>query len=183
VSTEPEGPEGSARKQELLRASLDYAATHSLSDLSLRPLAKAIGSSPRVLLYLFGSKTGLISDVLALNRAEQQELLRQARERDAGARESLQLLWGWIVDPARDNLRRLFLEAYIRSAGSTDEAWHDFARRSVDDWLDSLAVLIGQSSTLALAVIRGLVLDLLATNDLRRVNAAWKHFLDTHYPV
>src|SRR5687768_11711763 len=95
------------RKEELLRASLDYAATHSLSDLSLRPLAKAIGSSPRVLLYLFGSKTGLISDVLALNRAEQQELLQQARERDTGARESLQLLWDWIVDPARDNLRRL----------------------------------------------------------------------------
>lgn len=172
------------RKEELLRASLEYAATHSLSDLSLRPLAKAIGSSPRVLLYLFGSKNGLISDVLALNRAEQQELLRQARQRDAaGARESLQLLWDWIVDPARDNLRRLFLEAYIRSAGSTDEAWHDFARRSVDDWLDSLAALTADSPTLALAVIRGLVLDLLATNDLRRVNAAWKHFLDTHYPV
>ena len=170
------------RKEELLHASLDYAATHSLSDLSLRPLAKAIGSSPRVLLYLFGSKTRLISDVLALNRAQQQELLEQARVRDAGARESLQLLWDWIVDPARDNLRRLFLEAYIRSAGSEDEAWHDFARRSVDDWLESLAALTGENPTLALAVIRGLVLDLLATNDLRRVNAAWRYFLDIHYP-
>ena len=171
------------RKEELLRASLDYAAANSLSDLSLRPLAKAIGSSPRVLLYLFGSKNGLISDVLALNRAQQQELLEQARERDAGARESLQLLWDWIIDPARDNLRRLFFEAYIRSAGSADEAWHDFARRSVDDWLDSLRTLTGESSTLALAVIRGLVLDLLATNDRERVNAAWRHFLDSHYPA
>ena len=171
------------RKEDLLRASLDYAATHSLSDLSLRPLAKAIGSSPRVLLYLFGSKNGLISDVLALNRAQPQELLEQARTRDAGARESLQLLWEWIVDPARDNLRRLFLEAYIRSAGSGDEAWHDFARRSVDDWLDSLRTLTGESSTLALAVIRGLVLDLLATNDLDRVNTAWRHYLDSHYPA
>lgn len=184
MSTEPEGAEGSARKQELLRASLEYAAVHGLSDLSLRPLAKAIGSSPRVLLYLFGSKTGLVSEVLALNRAEQQELLRQARERDADTttRESLQLLWDWIVDPARDNLRRLFFEAYVRSAGSRDAAWHDFARRSVDDWLGSLSTLTGKNSTLALAVIRGLVLDLLATNDLRRVKVAWKHFLDTYYP-
>jgi len=78
-------------------------------------------------------------------------------------------------------------EAYTRSAGSHDEAWHDFARRSVDDLLDSLAALAGgdstEGATLALAVMRGLVLDLLATNDLGRVNAAWKHFLDTHYPA
>lgn len=50
----------SARRTELLEAAYRYVLTHGLSELSLRPLAKAIGSSPRVLLYLFGSKDGLV---------------------------------------------------------------------------------------------------------------------------
>ncbi|MEX3648859.1 TetR family transcriptional regulator, partial [Mycolicibacterium porcinum] len=50
----------SARKIELLEAAYRYALAHGLGDLSLRPLAAAIGSSPRVLLFLFGSKDGLV---------------------------------------------------------------------------------------------------------------------------
>ena len=46
----------SARKQELLEAAYQYVLGNGLADMSLRPLAKEIGSSPRVLLFLFGSK-------------------------------------------------------------------------------------------------------------------------------
>jgi AcrR family transcriptional regulator len=38
---------------------------HGLGEMSLRPLASAIDSSPRVLLYLFGSKDGLVRALLA----------------------------------------------------------------------------------------------------------------------
>ncbi len=38
----------SARQTELLEAAYRYALTHGLTDLSLRPLAEAIGSSTRV---------------------------------------------------------------------------------------------------------------------------------------
>ena len=48
--------ESSPRRAELLDASYGYVLNHGLNGLSLRPLAAAIGSSPRVLLYLFGSK-------------------------------------------------------------------------------------------------------------------------------
>jgi AcrR family transcriptional regulator len=183
--------EGSARRQELLRRTLDYAAEHSLSDLSLRPLAKAIGSSPRVLLYLFGSKSGLIRDVLALNRAQQMDLLREATHSSAGPRETLDRLWAWLIHPARDNLRRLFFEAYTRSAGNHDDAWRGFAEQSVNDWLPPLCALTDNDSagpeataeaTLVLAVLRGLFLDLLATDDYERVTAAWRAFLAAHYP-
>jgi AcrR family transcriptional regulator len=41
----------------------------------LRPLAKALGTSPRMLLYDFGSKEQLIDEVLAQVRRREETLL------------------------------------------------------------------------------------------------------------
>ncbi|MEU6135309.1 GNAT family N-acetyltransferase [Nocardioides sp. NPDC047086] len=41
---------------------------HGHADLSLRPVAAAIGSSPRVLMFLFGNKDGLLKALLARAR-------------------------------------------------------------------------------------------------------------------
>ncbi|HLR44115.1 MAG TPA: TetR/AcrR family transcriptional regulator, partial [Brevibacterium sp.] len=67
MSSEDGNP--SARKTELLEAAYEYVLRHGLGEMSLRPLAAAIGSSPRVLLYLFGSKEGLIRMLLARARS------------------------------------------------------------------------------------------------------------------
>ena len=50
----------SRRRAELLDLLLDYSATHGLSDVTLRPLAGAVGSSPRMLRYHFGSPAKLL---------------------------------------------------------------------------------------------------------------------------
>ncbi|RVC88911.1 TetR/AcrR family transcriptional regulator, partial [Mesorhizobium sp. M2A.F.Ca.ET.017.03.2.1] len=63
--------EPSLRRAELLDASYAYVLDHGLNGLSLRPLAAAIGSSPRVLLYLFGSKEKLLRELLVRARTEQ----------------------------------------------------------------------------------------------------------------
>ncbi|RAY12249.1 TetR/AcrR family transcriptional regulator [Actinomadura craniellae] len=180
----------SARKEELLQRTLEYVATHSLSDLSLRPLAREIGSSPRVLLYLFDSKEGLIRAVLARSRAEQTALLHGALAETEGAHEALQTLWEWCVDPAQAGVGRLFFEAYVRSLGG-DGTWRNFAADSLDDWLPPFRRMIEERSaaadpaaeaTLVLAVLRGLMLDLLAGRDRDRVTAAWRSFLADRYP-
>ena len=57
----------SPRKQELLDRAYEYVLENGLTDLSLRPLAQAVGSSPRVLLYLFGSKDELTRALLRGN--------------------------------------------------------------------------------------------------------------------
>lgn len=72
----------SARQTELLEAAYRYALDHGLADLSLRPLAAAIGSSPRVLLYLFGSKDGLVRALLARARVDELDLLDQLHRPD-----------------------------------------------------------------------------------------------------
>ena len=84
------GEPGSARKRELLEAAYRYVLSNGLAGMSLRPLAKAIGSSPRVLLFLFGSKEGLIRALLARAREDELgylEALRDSRGLTATARE------------------------------------------------------------------------------------------------
>jgi AcrR family transcriptional regulator len=170
----------SARRREILAASVRYVAEHSLSDLSLRPLAAAVGSSPRVLLYLFGSKEQLIREVLAVGRTEQLALLERSAARGGGPRETLELLWDWLTAPEHRSMLRLFFEGYVRGLDHTGP-WDDFGAASLREWLPPLEeVLRGThlDATLVLAVLRGLLLDLL-TADARapRVQAAWHAFL------
>jgi AcrR family transcriptional regulator len=53
------------RRAELLDEVANYILSNGLADLSLRPLAAAINTSPRMLLYFFGTKEKLIADALA----------------------------------------------------------------------------------------------------------------------
>ncbi|NUP32013.1 MAG: TetR/AcrR family transcriptional regulator [Streptomycetaceae bacterium] len=181
----PEPAEASPRRRELLAATLAYAAEHNLSDLSLRPLAAAIGSSPRVLLYLFGSKDGLMREVLAAGREEQLALVERAYAEAADPRAALELLWEWCTAPHRRSTLRLFFEGYVRSPGD-DGPWHGFATASLDDWLPPFERLFADTdipATLALAVLRGLLLDVIAQPagagaSQPRIDAAWHRFLD-----
>lgn len=170
----------SARREELLGASYEFVLEHGLADLSLRPLAHAVGSSPRVLLYLFGSKDGLVSALLA--RAREDELRALADVTGDGLDATVGRLWGWLSAPAHRRLLVLWLEAYTRSLVEPDGPWAGYARRTVDDWLDVLAraqppaarrTRAGAAErTRALALLRGGLLDLLATGDHARVSAA-----------
>lgn len=186
VSTTP-----SARQTELLEAAYRYALEHGLADLSLRPLAAAIGSSPRVLMFLFGNKDGLVRALLA--RARVDELAMLDRLQQASDEASIDLVpaveqvWEWLAAEEHRPLLRLWAEAYARSLVGPDGAWAGFARTTVNDWLAVLAACQPQPErdseegaarrTLALAVLRGALLDLLATGDEDRVTAAVRHQL------
>ena len=52
------------KRDELAEAATDYVLEHGLIGLSLRPLAAALGTSDRMLIYHFGSKDELIAAVL-----------------------------------------------------------------------------------------------------------------------
>ncbi|MEV8070186.1 TetR family transcriptional regulator [Streptomyces sp. NPDC085995] len=184
-----EAPTPSARQNELLEAAYRYALAHGLSDLSLRPLAEAIGSSPRVLLFLFDSKDGLLRALLARARADELALLDRARrpDRPTGLAPAVERVWTWLAAAEHRPLLRLWAEAYARSLVQPDGAWAGFARATVEDWLGVLADCQPPSErdsedgavrrTLALAVLRGALLDLLATDDEQRLTKAVEHQL------
>jgi AcrR family transcriptional regulator len=169
------------RREELLELAYEYVLQNGLSDLSLRPLAKAIGSSPRVLLFLFESKEGLIRALLARARDDEVRFLAQVRPED-GLDAVVRTTWSWLADPAHRGLLVLWVEVYARSLGDSDGPWHDFARQTVDDWLSIFAAAqpparrrtkAGSAErTIALSALRGALLDLLATGDVARTTAA-----------
>jgi AcrR family transcriptional regulator len=189
------GVTDSARKQELLEAAYRHVLGTGLADMSLRPLAKEIGSSPRVLLFLFGSKDGLVRALLSRAREEELRYLAGLRDERGGLAATGRDVWAWLASPAHRSLLALWVEGYARSLLGEPGPWADFGRDTVRDWLDLLAGRQagggggegdggssgGQAAeaerTLLLAVLRGGLLDLLATGDTERVTSAVERHL------
>ncbi len=147
-----------------------------------------------MLLFLFGSKDGLVRELLAKARADELGYLagQSAAGSDSAAQNDglaplLAATWRWLAaEPVRP-LLTLWTEAYGRSLVEPDGPWSGFASQSVADWLEVLAAAQPTSEgaeperaadrTLALAVLRGCLLDLLATGDTERVGAAISDYL------
>jgi AcrR family transcriptional regulator len=183
----PAKPE-SARRALLLERCYAYVLEHGLASVSLRPLAAAVGSSPRVLLFLFGSKDELVRALLARARAEEIELPALGSAA-AGLPAAALEVWAWLAAERHRGLLRLWVESYARSLIEPDGPWGTFAQETVEDWLGLLAAAqpaaereteagIAQR-TLVLAVLRGALLDLLATGDRDRTTRAILHALST----
>lgn len=173
----------SRRREELLELAYHYVLEHGLTELSLRPLAKAIGSSPRVLLFLFESKDALVRALLSRARQEECALLEDVRSTGATSLQTVTTqIWGWLVAPEHHGLLVLWTESYARSLVAPTGTWAGFAGATVDDWLDLLADVQSANvrdtpdgeaeRTLVLAILRGALLDLLATGDRERTTAA-----------
>ena len=186
----------SARQDELLELAYQYVLAHGLADMSLRPLAKAIGSSPRVLLFLYGSKDNLIRALLDRARADELAALGAFREKEGGGAdlaESAREVWQWLADPDHRLVLGLWVEAYARSLVDPDGPWAHFAAQTVQDWLELLAsrqpparrrTRAGAAErTAVLAVLRGVMLDVLATGDLDRTSRSVTCLLDALRPT
>ena len=177
----------SARREELLERAYGYVLEHGLASLSLRPLAEAVGSSPRVLLFLFGSKDGLVRALLDRARSDELDFLSRAPAGDLTAVAGR--VWDWLAAPERRSLLTLWVEAYARSLVEPDGPWGGFAARTVADWLDLLAAAQpparrrsaagAAERTAVLAVLRGAMLDVLATADVPRTTAAVRGVLQS----
>ena len=196
------GAPASARDA-LLDAAVTHAAHHGVSDLSLRQLAVALGTSHRMLIYHFGSKEGLLTEIVRRVEARQREqvsaLAAAARGDgrpgdgdgpggpvDLTSPEALDGLWAHFADEALWPWERLFFEVYAQALQGRPHA-QGLLDEAIDAWLDPVAeILVGQGTPpadaraearLMLAVTRGLLLDLLATGDRPGVDAAMARFV------
>ncbi|CAM5670851.1 hypothetical protein SAVIM338S_07025 [Streptomyces avidinii] len=184
----------SARKHQLLELAYAHVLDHGLADMSLRPLAEAIGSSPRVLLFLFGSKDALVQALLARARQDEMGMLEAVHQAlpEHGLARTGELVWGWLADPGHRKVLTLWAEGYSRSLTGGAGPWAGFAERTVSDWLEVFAAAQQPSHrdtpeglaerTLLLAVLRGALLDLLASGDAARTTAAVSVHLRTLEP-
>ena len=175
------------RRAKLLDEVADYILSNGLAGLSLRPLAATIDTSPRMLPYFFGSKERLIAQALARIRTREQLDFRRAVSRSTSAdREGLLLReWESWSSPRREKYLRLFFEVY-GLALQDRERFPGFLEGAVGEWLPlverAFAVAVAREpaqalATLALAAVRGLQLDLLATGQRSRTEAAFQEML------
>lgn len=179
----------SPRRAELLERAYEYALEHGLGEMSLRPLAAAIGSSPRVLLFLFGSKDRLVRALLARARSDELAFIDQVRaeQPEGDLAMMIRTTWQWLLYERHRPLLTLWLEAYARSLTEPGGPWAAFAAQTVEDWLTLLASAQSPGHrrtragvaerTLALSVLRGALIDLLATGDVARTTAAVEAYL------
>jgi AcrR family transcriptional regulator len=164
------------RRAQLLDAAVDYAVANGLADLTLRPLADALGVMPNTLVHHFGSKEQLLSEILNGVRDRLRAMREQLSAEGSGA--PLQGMWQWTADPERLAFFRSFFEAYGIALQHPDR-FQPFLQRVVSDWLPSSGA---EAATLELAVLRGLLLDLLTTGERARVNAALELFAGLRGP-
>lgn len=161
------------RREGLLQAAIDYAIEHGLSDLTLRPLAEELGVMPNTLVHHFGSKEELLSAILNGVRDRLREMMRAESQLDG---EPLRSAWRWASSREHLEFFRSFFEAY-GLALHQPERFASFLERVVGDWL--LVAEDVPRATLELAVLRGLLLDLLTTGERERVEQAFGLFLSS----
>lgn len=170
-------PPDPQRRASVLAAATDYVLGHGLSGLSLRPLAAALGTSPRMLLYDFGSKEALLSEVLLEARRRQVQSLSESVSADRSPAEALRSAWRWFTEhlPYVQLLFEIYLDAQRRPEA------YAAPRDLVDDWIGYITDTFGidkARATLILAVFRGLAMDRLSTPDGALTDQAMEAFSD-----
>ena len=185
-------PTGVDTRERLLAAAMDHVAQHGVGDLSLRGLAAALGTSHRMLSYYFGSREGLLVEVIRAVEAQQRAALAQLLlDADATPEETMRRAWRRVADPALWPNERLFFEVYAQALQGSPHA-APLLDGIVDLWVEPLtriAVAQGRDEAearaearLGVAVTRGLLLDLLATGDREGVDAAMERYIAAMAP-
>ncbi len=132
----PPPDESSARRDELLDGAVAWTIEHGLADLSLRPMAKALGTSDRMLLYYFGTKDELVAAVVdraADGLAAALELVLPELSRSPKA--FVDGIWGLLTDPAAQGVVDLFLELFVLTR-RRGEPYASASARVIERWLE-----------------------------------------------
>jgi AcrR family transcriptional regulator len=162
------------RRQELLDAVVKECAERGIGDRSLRDVAAAVGTSHRMLLHHFGSRNELLLAIVEEVERRQRALLRELPTEPATA---IAAMWADLRRPELRPFERLFFECYARGV----QGEQPFARMlpaAVEAWLADAGATDPARVRLGLAVMRGLLLDLVATDDRAGVDAAAQAFVD-----
>jgi AcrR family transcriptional regulator len=172
-----------ARKAALLDALVEHLLGEGVADASLRPVANAVGTSARMLLYHFRTKEDLVDAALREVRAREQAMLLRAIQRRGAATvaDMVDHVWRWYTTPRREPYLRLFFEV-LGLAIQNPARFPGFLETVRTDLLSMAEEAMVQSgfprdaartrATFYIGTLRGLLLDWLATKDRPRLEAA-----------
>jgi AcrR family transcriptional regulator len=162
----------------LLGDAIEHFAKNGIGDASLRSIATSIGTSHRMLIYHFGSREGLLAEVVRTVEQQQRDLL--AALKDLPIAEQAEEFWRRVTEAALV-YGPLFFEL---SAHAMQDLPHTEPLKAdlVNVWLPPLIELCVRAgippseapayARLGLAASRGLLFDLLLTGDRAGVDEA-----------
>jgi AcrR family transcriptional regulator len=184
--------EGTSARERLLAAAIEHVSRHGVGEISLRGLAAALGTSHRMLIYHFGSREALLIEVIRTVEEQQRAALAATlQDSDASPAEIMRRMWARVADPALWPNERLFFEVYAQALQGSPHAL-PLLDGIVDAWVEPLAALVAPGrpqaearaeARLGVAVVRGLLLDLLATGDREAVDAAMERYIAAIAPA
>ena len=182
----PTRPDG-RRRQEILDTVIEFCARSGIGNRSLRELAEELGTSHRMLIHHFGSRGQLM--VAVVQEVERRQAVAfadlgsepAARSRGrSGPAEVVERMWARLSEPALWPFERLFFECYARGAQG-EEPFTMLVPSAVHSWLELAATHPAGGdpgfNRLGLAVMRGLLLDLVATGETEAVGDALARFV------
>jgi AcrR family transcriptional regulator len=171
-------------RAQLLEKAVAYVLQHGLSDLSLRPLAEAIGSSARMLIHHFGSKETLLAEILTVIEGQYVALLA-AHSTDGDLVKGLERFWKTLTSGQVDHVERLSFQVWGQALVQPD-GYESFLSSLVEPWtaqledsLKSYGVSKAKRESLAALIVStfyGLLLMRLTTRQDQTVEAAFKQF-------
>jgi AcrR family transcriptional regulator len=173
-------------KEKLLEAVTNVALAGGIAGRSLRAIAEAAGTSHRMLIHHFGSREGLLIDVIRAVEARQRgalsELVAESTEVPGDLADRF---WRHLRSPELAPQERLFFEVYGQALQGRKWA-RPLLEGVVDDWVGPVAAMLEAAgisqetartvARLYIAVGRGLLLDVLATGDGQEVDMAMQYF-------
>ncbi|KAA0091408.1 TetR/AcrR family transcriptional regulator [Mycolicibacterium sp. P1-18] len=168
------------KRTALLREVVDYLEARGVNDLSLAPMAEALGTSKRMLLYYFGDRGELLAQALDASRPKVGEMFHGVGTADQFS-DAARVLWRQLTRGYQKRSVRMLLQ--VLSLATTDpETYGPYARTAVEVMLDPIGdalenVGFGRPdarvrATLVVSGLRGLCQDLLVTGQRARVDAA-----------
>jgi AcrR family transcriptional regulator len=125
------------RRQVLAEGATDYVLEHGLLDLSLRPLAAALGTSDRMLLYHFGDKLNLVATILRVSNDRSVKGIGDLKP-SADLRAAVIDLWDAVSSPHQARCQRLYVEAAALGVLGT-EPFASVVAEANGVWLGALA--------------------------------------------
>jgi len=167
-------------KETLLTGAVEYFAKNGIGETSLRGIATELGTSHRMLIYHFGSREGLLAEVVRTVEQQQRDLLQELT--DLPVAEQAEQFWRKVTE-ATMVYGPLFFEL---SAHAMQNQPHTAALKAdlINVWLPPLTELCIKAgipaaeapnyARLGLAASRGLLFDLLLTGDQKNVDEATK---------
>jgi AcrR family transcriptional regulator len=169
------------RKQELLAELIVYLAKHGLSDLSLRPMAAATGTSARLLIFHFGSKEQLLEEVLGEMQVRLQASFVAMAEAPRKA-PLLRAFWDWALIEPNHLMLRLLYQLHML-ASQSPKTYGRYLKRNSLNWLELIQAALPPEqrdpafATLLGAVFDGLFIEYMSSGDKRRTTESLDSFI------